>query len=276
MLSASKSRRLRILMSILLAIGGLSGMAQENEGSETSARIWDLTLGVGCSLEPEYYGGTGLYLQFLPIVKGELGFGKVELFAGTSGGAGIGIELGESIPVALSLGIDRGKGRNSSDASAFEGLPDVVNAFRLFGSAEIDAPILGNLGLELTYLPTSVDYLDGRTKYDAILIDISIERKIRIGRGIRLEVGIGADWMNADYAQANYGIIDETARMRKYSPGPGMRSISGSLGATFMLSKNIGASLSASGDCIVGDAAESPIVDRAFQPNARFYAFYRF
>jgi MipA family protein len=276
MLSASKSRRLGLMISILLTISGFSGMAQENEKPETSARIWDLTLGVGGSLEPEYYGGNGMCLNFLPIVKGELRFGKVALFAGTAGGAGIGVELGESIPIGLSLGINRGKGRSSSDSSAFDGLPDVENAFRLYGSAEIDAPILGNLGLELTYLPTSVDYRDGRTKYDAILIAISLERKIRIGRGIRLEVGIGADWMNTDYAQANYGIIDETARMRKYSPGMGMRSISGSLGATFMFSKNIGACLSASGDCIVGDAAISPIVDRAFQPKARFYAFYKF
>jgi len=265
-----------MLISILLAIGGLPGMAQENEESESGARIWDLTLGVGGSIETDSYGEKAMYLGFLPIVKGEIRFGKVELFAGTSGGAGIGVELGESIPVGLSLGIDRGKGRSSSDASAFDGLPDVENAFRLFGSAEIDAPILGKLGLELTYLPTSVDYRDGRTKYDAILLAFGVERKIRIGRGIRLEIGIGADWMNADYAQANYGIIDETARMRKYSPGPGMRSISGSLGATFMLSKNIGASLSASGDYFVGDAASSPIVDRAFQPKARLYAFYRF
>ena len=262
--------------AIFLAVGGLPSFAQEQGDSKGGERLWDLALGAGGYLEPEYYGAKDMHPCFLPVVKGKLQLGRVNFFADTIDGAGAGLELGESIPLSLSMGINIGKGRKSSDSSALDGLPEVKNAYRLFGNAELETPRFGTLSLEMTYLPTHVDYQAGRTNYDAILATASLSHEFHINRGIWFDAGIGIDWMNIDYAKANFGIIDATADKKPYSPGAGIRSVSASLNAICMFSPSFGICLYGSGEYLVGKAADSPVVDRAFQPTVGSFAFFRF
>jgi outer membrane scaffolding protein for murein synthesis (MipA/OmpV family) len=268
-------RALALVATLALALVALPSFAQEKERPEGEERAWDLGLGAGCYFEPKYPGGEGLYFNFLPVVKGELRLGIARLFVDTIRGAGVGARLGDSTPLDLSMGVNLGEGRKSSGSPALDGLPDLENPFRLFGEAELELPPLATLGLELRYLPSSAECRDGRRSYDAILAAARAFHRFRFGRGLWLDAGAGFDWMNADYAEANYGIADAAAGEEPYRANAGIRAVSCSLKAICMFSPSVGICLYCSADRLVGDAAGSPLVERAFQPSVGSFAFVR-
>jgi len=232
-------------------------------------------MGAGGYMEPRYSGAEDTCLKFLPVLNGSLRMGKAFLFVDTSNGCGIGLRLGESVPLSLTAGVQSGQGRDSSLASALDELPDLKNIYRLFGKAKITIPRLGDLSLGLTYVPISVEDREGETEYDGILVDVSLSRMFLLG-GFALIAGIGVEGMNADYARTYYGIEDATADRERYEAGTGIKSATVSLSVSYMFSERVGGTLFGFGECLVGDAAKSPVADSSFQPTVGALAFYRF
>jgi MipA family protein len=266
---------LALVSALYAAVCGHPASAQEQGVGDEGGRAWDFSLGAGGYFEPRYSGAEDLRPMFLPVVSGSLRAGRAFAFVDVSNGSGLGLRLGEAIPVSLVIGAKSGKNRDGSLSSALDGLPDIKNYYRIFGNAKVAIPGLGDASLGVVYAPITADGRDGEEKYRGFLFDAGFNRSFLVGR-FALATGIGLEAMNADYAKAYYGIRYATAGKEEYDAGAGLKSVFASVSVTRMFSTRIGGSLFGFGEYLVGEAAESPVVDRRFQPTLGLLVFYRF
>jgi outer membrane scaffolding protein for murein synthesis (MipA/OmpV family) len=117
---------------------------------------------------------------------------------------------------------------------------------------------------------------------DGLTAEGSVSWSFPIGERVRTGLGASATFADSDYMEAFFGIdADNAARsgLALYDADSGLKDVGLSVTGTYSITENWGVTAIAAYTRLVGDAADSPIVEDAGSPNQFFGGFglsYRF
>jgi MipA family protein len=266
----SRSWRARAGATLLLVAP--AGIALAEEPSEPDANKWQVMLGAGVGSKPEYPGSGEDEIRPVPVVN--IRYGR--FFLGGvpgGGGGGLGVDLygNESLRLGAVVTADFGEVREESDDIRLQGLGDIDGTTRagFFASYELT-----------NWLELSANALQDIGDNDQGLIaSLELEASYQPLPGLRLSAGPGVMWGNDEYAQTLYGIDGQQALrsgFSQYDAGSNATLMRFSLGAQYALTPkwSLGSRITASR--LLGDAADSPIVEEENQNTYSLFMMYRF
>jgi MipA family protein len=228
-----------------------SAAAQEGPPAE-----WSFTLGAGAMYAPDYEGSNDYEVVPLPVV--ELSW-RDRIWLTTKGGPGIFASPFEADGLRLDLGVRYDFGRDESDNNALRGLGDLdvgAVAVARFGY-EVGSM---NLGLELAR-----DLSGDREGLTA-----TAEAEYGVGLfddKVRLSVTPHVTWADDNYMGNSFGITAAQAARSargyaRYDAEAGIKDTGIALGLGYAVSDQIYLMGRVDYSRLLGDAADSPLVDR--------------
>jgi outer membrane protein len=268
----SRSRRLRAGVTLLLAIPATGALADES--TEREEKRWQVVLGAGVRSEPEYPGSGKDEVKAMPVLN--IRYGRFFL-GGVPGGGGAGAGLGaylydnDSWSFGAVVATELGEVREESDDARLQGLGDIDGTVRA--------------GVFASYEPTSWLTLRGNALSDVggkdqgLIASFEMEASYQPYPRLRLTAGPGITWGDDEYAQTLYG-IDAQQSLRsgfgQYDPGSSATVARFSVGAQYAFTPKwiLGSRITASR--LLGDAADSPIVEDENQNTYALFMMYRF
>lgn len=223
---------------------------------------WNVVLGAGVLVAPKFEGSDELEVLPVPLVSATFGERVtldarglfVDLYAvdGFSFGAHVGYDLG----------------RQEDDADHLRGLGD-IGAGAVFGLT-----LAYQLEPVKAYL--SVDRIVGGS--DGLLGTLGVEVSHRQDRFL-FSAGASTTWADEDYMEAYFGVTpaqSAASGLARYDADAGFKRIDLEASVTYrawdhwLVRGQVGVGF------LVGDAADSPVVQRGFQPSAMLLIGYSF
>lgn len=233
----------------------------------------EATVGILGGLAPDYPGSDGYRLIPAPYVHGsyreivfvrgpQLGVNALRL---GSRREGFGFQLG---PIAA---LDPGRDTGANDA--IDRLDDVGLGVEVGGFAEL-AYLFAALRLEARR-----EVAGG---HGGFVVDLLGEFALPVTGWLRVDLEVGARWANAEYTAAYFGVTPAQAAftgLAAHDPGAGVTSVNVMLGASYFLTESWVLRFQSAYGRLLGDAADSSIVDDEGSPNQFFVGLggaYRF
>lgn len=217
---------------------------------------WSFSLGAGVMYAPDYEGSNDYKATPLPIV--ELSWrDRVRLT--TKGGPGLFATPYVADGFRVDLGVRYNFGRDESDNTALKGLGDlnggavgVVKVGYEVGPMGVGLEIARDLGGDRDGLTATA-----RAEYAA---------KLFSGRA-RVTVTPHVTWADDAYMSNSFGVTTAQAarsarHYARYDAGAGLKDAGIAVGAGYIFSKSISAMSRVGYSRLLGDAADSPLVDR--------------
>lgn len=233
-----------------------SAKVAQTSVSPTPASDWAFELGAIGVFRPDYEGSNDYEVSPFPLVGVSW---KDTISLSTRDGLQGKVRLGGGFSVTGGLGF--WLGREEDDNDALRGLGDLSgNAIATLGldyqwqRFQLGAKLAQDLGGDREGLTMTL-----RAGYALPVTD-------RFG----LRLGASTTWASDDYMQAMFGIdAGQSARSgyRRYEAGAGFKDVKLSLDANYKLTGSVSLIGTASAGRLLGDAADSPIVDQAGSAN---------
>ncbi|HGM5487201.1 MipA/OmpV family protein [Serratia marcescens] len=269
----------RYTMLAALVLGGtLSPLSQAAMADGDTS----VSVGAGLAVAPAYQGASHYVALPLYDLEGHVKTDNWGAFTlGVIRGARWDLPVPSPFGVALLMDYDYGRKERISGLGSHDdhlrGMSD------LGGSPEV--------GLELSYLMNPVRiYVKGmsatrerhyggedlgRTAY----VDFGVMRDYAINDQVTLEGNVFATWANGGYQRGYFGVSPQQAartHFAAYRPKAGMKQFTARLALNYQWSPSW--SFQAGGEAyrLAGDAADSPLVDKALAGIAFMSASYRF
>lgn len=219
---------------------------------------WQVTLGAGALLTPEYSGADTYDVSPIPFL--DIRYRDLA-FLSSREGLGVNAYQDDAWRVGPLLRWDFG--RDQDDADALDGMGDVDGTLELGAFVYYTIQPV-TLGLEARQA------LDG---HEGFLVDLSATWAGRLGPQTFFTLGPRLTYASEDYMQSYYGVSqDQSARSGydRFDAGAGLRDIGlvGSL--TWVFRPSWALTGFAESSRLLGDAADSPLVDAAGDPNQLF------
>ncbi|MGQ8701791.1 MipA/OmpV family protein [Serratia marcescens] len=274
-----KLREYLMLAVTALLLGGALSRTGHAAMGDTNASV---SAGAGFAVAPAYPGASHYMAQPVYDLEGHLKTDSRGAFTlGIIRGARWDLPLPSPFGVALLMDYDPGRkerirGLGSHD-DHLRGMSD------LGGSLEA--------GLELSYRMNPVRvYVKGmsatrerhyggedlgRTAY----VDVGVMRDYAITDRVTLLANVFATWVNGGYQRGYFGVTSLQASrtaFAAYRPGAGLKQFTARLAMNYQWSPPL--SVQAGGETyrLAGDAADSPLVDKALESMAFMSVSYRF
>lgn len=229
------------------------------------ASDWDATLGLAATVAPEYLGGKNLEVAsdlMLDMVWND------RLFIGTMGNpatqfteevvsGGIFFANTGSFQAGLALGYDSGRDEDDNR--------------RLRGLGDIDDAAVGRLFLSYTAGPAQLSTSVARSfgGSDGTLVGIALSTMEPLSEDLLAYAGVSATWADGKYMTSYFGVSSAQSPgsgLARFSAGPGIRNADAMLGATLYLTEQRSVDAAGGVGLLLGDAADSPITQRRYQP----------
>jgi len=235
------------------------------------------SIGAGVIYQPDYVGSDEYEAMPLPLASvawendSQIGHGIGIYNAELSVIDGLQIQTYrngyDSHEVQLSLGVKPEFGRDEDDNDALRGMGD------------IDPHAIGSLIIE--YGPKekkSKNFITGSVEVDAditgqtdgITASAGIALNHAVGERMLISHGPEVQWANKDYMQAYFG-VDSTQAARsaynQYNPDSGIQGVKYKVSAQYRYSESIGIVMIGQYEKLLGDAADSPLVDQEGNDN---------
>ena len=254
-------------------IAAPAAVAFADEPPEPQAKKWHVVLGAGAASKPEYPGSGTDEVRGIPIVNVRYGRFFLGGVPGGGAGGGLGAYLYDSDSWSLGAAVtgDFGEVREESDDARLQGLGDIDGTIRagFFASYEIAS------WLELRGNTLS----DVGGKDQGLVASLDLEATYQPHPRLRLSAGPGVTWGNDEYAQTLYGVDAQQALrsgFAQYDAGSSTSVVRFSLGAQYALTEkwSVGSRIAASR--LLGDAADSPVVEDENQKTYALFMMYRF
>lgn len=244
----------------MVSAGSVANAAQERrpEGPDRLVGF----VGAGVALVPEYEGADDY--KFLAMPAFDLRYGRV--YANFRDGIGVDVVLSDQFEAGI--GATYVRGRKAKDSPP--GVGKVKNAV----GSRIFARYFINDDLSLT---TGMTHAYGGT--DGTLVDVTLGYRFKPARHILLLPAVSATWANGKHMQRYFGINDEQARrsgLPEFDADSGIKDVSASFTGIYALSQHWHVSATAGLSRYLGDAADSPINERRWQPVVILGVGYRF
>ncbi|MBI1493540.1 MipA/OmpV family protein [Halocynthiibacter styelae] len=249
-----------------------SANAEDNSG-------WDITIGAGGFVSPEYLGSDETETQAVPMLAIEW---NDTFFFGPGGLEYKFLNRGD-LSFSASLGYDGG--RKESDSTYLTGLGDIDNGAVLgFGLEYEVGPIAPYL--ELNKYQSGTEGVTVQVGVQGMLPLAVLTGNARPGDmeendrpGVALLADLSATWANDDYNQGYFGVSAAQASasgLSQYSAGAGVNTVDLELGVIVPLGDHWSLNGLASYTKIIGDAADSPIVKDDDQFSVGAFVAYTF
>jgi outer membrane scaffolding protein for murein synthesis (MipA/OmpV family) len=234
---------------------------------------WSASLGAGALFAPAFPGAKTFIVTPAPLpdISYRAALPALDtIFLNTRDGLGVVVLRAGPFSAGGSIGVSFGR-RESWALYQLAGMGDIDAAPRgsLFLRADIDV-----FGLSL-----QADRAFGAQNGTTVTFEGTVRQ--RIAPSITLIATAGVTWADSRYMQQWFGVDsvqsgNSTLRFPVYQPGSGLRSVSGSLTGVYGLSRSWSIMATAGITQLLGDAANSPIVETPTQPFGLLGLSYKF
>lgn len=224
---------------------------------------WHVVVGAGASFEPEYEGGDKFTVSPLPYIS-------IQPYDWlTLDPTGISVRAYEIGPASFDLKVGYDTGRSEGDADMLRGMGDIDFGATVGGTATYSfGPADFFLEAEKT-----IGGSDGLTATAGVSVTHKLTDSLILGGEASLTVA------DENYMQAYFG-VDAMQSSRsghaQYNAGAGLKSVGVSASATYLINENWFVKGEQSVDFLMGDAADSPIVERKFVSKSMLVLGYQF
>lgn len=253
-LSCTDSSKIASMLAPALCLAGFvsSSSAMAQEQPEAPHRVDHVTLGAGVGAVPSFEGSDSTRVLPLPVIDIRQGIFVANTYSG----------IGVSVPV--SDGIDLGAGAvfvlgyRQKDVPV--GIDRIKNAAGVRANATFrQGGFLGTFGVTKAL---------GGTK--GTVADAVISYPVRLDDRLTLVPGIGTTWADGKYNDRYFGISgEESVRsgFARFDPGSGFKDVTLNLVANYRVATRWNLSVGASAIRVVGDVADSPFVEKKWNPS---------
>lgn len=228
---------------------------------------------IGIGVAPDYDGSDDL--RVIPFLFGDLRYRGVTLEL-----RGLRARVDLAADPRLSIGPVIGARLNRSDVDGPVGLlPRIGTAVEAGGFVGYrfggDSSGQGGITTELSVVH------DISGTYDGLVATAGAGYTAVRTRDAVVGFNVQTTWANADYSRTYFGIAPPdaaTSGLPAYRPGSGFRDVGAGLTAGYSLSRRFGLTARVGASYLVGDVADSPIVDQGsrWQPLGGLALSYRF
>lgn len=233
-------------------------------GGPEKKKGWNFEAGLGMMYGPAYDGSDEFKLKALPLISVDYEDG---LFFAGIGGIGSYPIQGENYKVGASLGLSFGRDEDKDRKN-------------LRGMGDIDKSAVVNLLGEYSFGPVDVSgkLSKGNSDYGATAT-IDVGTRFTITNDIMLMTSAGLTWADTDHMNTFFGVSSAQSTRSGYSryqAKSGVKSVGVNAGAFYTVTKEVDIALMLSIDKLLGDAADSPITKKDFQPSLFLMTTYKF
>lgn len=222
---------------------------------------WRVNVGAGVAAAPVYLGGEDYEAKPLPLL--DLDYRNF-FFVSTQRGLGFNLYRERSVRAGVRLTLDYG--RDAEDADRLEGLPDIGVGVEagLFLEAYFDAwRFQADLRQEIA---------DG---HGGFLASGDLAYGGRLSDEMSLFVGAGVTYMGQEYATSYFG-VPAGAPLPAFEASSGLRDVSPYAQLVYHFNPRFYAALEGRAYVLMGEAADSPIVESDLPFTGSFMIGYRF
>ncbi len=286
-LLAGRSRMWRLLGELvvagLLALGILLAIVQQaaadsdqDKEEQSWRKDWDVSLGAGAIYKPKYQGADSYELNPLPsfditwrdrvFVSARRGIGGTILSQEEGKGAGGGPVDGYSVGVALRPS----ESRDEDDDDRLDGLGDVDLSAEAGLFATLESGMF-EFGAEI--------YQDVGDGHEGLHGSLSVEYKRPISERFMLGAEATIDFADEDYMESFFGVSSSQSGrsgLTTYDAGSRIYNLGVEISARYQISGGWSLYSFAGYGLLVGDAADSPIVEDEGAAEAGAFIVYTF
>lgn len=227
----------------------------QSQGDRQDEAVWSVTLGAGASYRPDYEGSDDYEFRGMPMLG--LIYRDIIVLRGPSLMIDV-FELSDtSLAERLSFGplVTFDMGREADDNPVLRNLGDIDEGALagVFVNYEI-----GPVELELEVVQ------DATSRHEGLLAEIKAGYGFMLAQRLRAQLEVSSTWSNEDYMQAYFGITPAQARasgLREFAADGGMKDAQASLSLHYMLTEHWRVTGRLAYKRLLGDAADSPLVE---------------
>jgi outer membrane scaffolding protein for murein synthesis (MipA/OmpV family) len=241
----------------------VTALADEKGPIGQTLHDYNLTLAVGASFQPTYEGSSHMEVSPIPYFSAEF-FDRLTVDI-----TGLDLKAYENGPFRLDLKAGYETGRSEDDDDALDGMGDIDFGFTAGGKMSFD---LGPADLFVSATKT-MGGSDGLTGV------VGIETRRKVSDRLSLDASLGVTLADSNYMESYFGVdAGQAARSgyAEYKPSAGLKSVDASIGVTWSVNESVFLKAQQSLGLLVGDAADSPLVEEKLQPQTMVMLGYRF
>lgn len=227
----------------------------EEEMGTRNWKDWDVTIGIGGEYAPVSPGVDKTEIEVLPFFDIEF---KDRYFLKFERGLGAYLLRSEDEPeYALGAAIGYAEGRDEADARAeLDGLGDIEEAAEVVLFAE------GEIG----FVEVELEVAQALGGHDGLTVELSAGSDASVTDRLFVSVEPFITYADDKYTESFYGVSPSqaarSATYSQYNTGSGFENYGIELEAHYKITQNWSAFTSASYTKLLGDAKDSPIVDK--------------
>jgi len=248
-------------LSLSLAIAAAPALAQSASEGDSD---WSVRLGAGAIVQPEYPGSDEM--KITPIPDFDVTW-RNRVFLNMQNGIGVYALKSDTATLGASVGVHFG--RDEDDGDRLNGLGDIDTTAqaKLFGSynfgwVEFGGELARDLG-----------------EGDGFALDLNAGHPMKLTPQWRVNPALGATFADDDYMQSWFGVTSSQAArsgLAAYDADGGLMSAYAKVDVQYFVSKEWVLGSSFKVERLMGDAADSPVVEDETQPSVLFTISRRF
>ncbi|HEY0686873.1 MAG TPA: MipA/OmpV family protein [Steroidobacter sp.] len=243
-----------ILAASLLSFA-TTAASQSREEQQDKDEIWSVSLGAGAIYHPDYEGSDDYEVDGLPMLG--ISYRDFIVLRGPSLKIDV-IELSDStLADNLSFGpmVKVDMGREADDNPILRNLGDIDRGALagVFVNYEI-----GAVELELEVAQ------DATSRHEGLIAEIKAGYGLMLTKRLLAQLQVSTTWSNEDYTQAYFGITPAQAQasgLREFTAESGIKDAGASMMLHYMLSEHWRVTGRLAYRRLLGDAADSPLVE---------------
>ncbi|MCX5581683.1 MipA/OmpV family protein [Kaistia terrae] len=223
---------------------------------------WNVVLGAGAMIAPKFEGSKEYKVSPVPFVSASFGDRVVVDPRGLT----VNIYKTHGFSFGVRGGYDLG--RKEDDSDHLQGLGDID------AGGVVGGTIAYELGAFEIY--SSLEKIIGGS--DGMEAKLGMDVFQRLDRFV-FRSGVSATWADSKYMETYFGVAPEQSAnsgLAVYQAGAGFKRVDLEASVTYMASENWMVRGQAAVGYLLGDAADSPIVQDKLQPSAMLMVGYRF
>lgn len=264
--------RFTSIIVIMVISSSAENIAQAQEVNTTAKSDWDISIGGGLGIVPNYEGSDDHTIVPVPYIN----VNWRDTISLGSGGINAHFLKSRNYRAGIGLTYDAGRDEDgntlfgNSEDDTLRGLGDIDSApgVRAFASYDFTQATLSS----------SLTQFFGDDN-DGLLIDATLSKRLSAGKKLSFTPSIKATWANDDYMQTFFGITAAQSirsRFTQFNTESGFKDVSIGLNAMYKIDNNWSVIANTQIKQLLNDAADSPISQQDTNASFVLITIYKF